>query len=130
MARTQDAVVSDFDEAPWQSMLEEAVDKRFGGQRQAFPPSAPGLFEAERDVPVFERFKAVVRKGKAVDVGCKGGENLRAGARRLAVGHPGLVPDRGRDTLAEASGGQCRFARAPEEPGERANGHESGITAR
>ena len=39
-ARAQDAVGADFDEPPWQHMLEEAVDECFDGQRQTVPPSA------------------------------------------------------------------------------------------
>jgi hypothetical protein len=79
------------------------VDQRVGGSPQAFPPRAAVLCEAERAVPVFARFQAGVRKGHAGEVGCKVGENLRAGDRRLAVGPPGLMPAWGRHTIAEAS---------------------------
>jgi hypothetical protein len=110
-------------------MLEEAVDERFSGQRQTFPPSAVPLLEAERDVPVFQRFEAVVGEGNPVEIGSEVGEGLGAGTGRLAVGHPGLVPDLGRHGIAEASGGQCHFELATEEPGERADGYEPGRRA-
>ena len=102
------------------------MDERFGGERQPFPPSAAALLEAERDMPVFTRFQAVVGQGNPVDVGGEVGEHLRAGARRLAVGHPILVPNLGWHGIAEAGGGQRRFELTPEEPGERADGHEPG----
>jgi hypothetical protein len=34
-------------------MLEEAVDERFGRERQPFPSRAVALFKAERDLPIF-----------------------------------------------------------------------------
>ena len=58
------------------------------GQRQAFPPGAAPLLDAERDVPVFERFQAVVGEGNPVNVRSEVGQDRRASARRLAVGHP------------------------------------------
>ena len=128
-ARAQDAVGADFDEPPWQHMLEEAVDECFGGQRQTVPPSAAALLEAERDMPVFKRFQAVGGEGNPVDRGSEGSEDLGAGTGRLAVGDPILVPDLGRHGSTETSGGQRRFARATEEPGERADGHKPGRRA-
>jgi hypothetical protein len=85
-------------------MLEETVDERFGRQREAFPPRPAALFEAEGDVPIFQRFEAVVRQGNAVDIRGEVGQHLHAGARRLTVGHPRLVPDLGWHGVAEASG--------------------------
>lgn len=105
------------------------MDERCGGPRQPFPPSAATFLAAEGDVPVFERFEAGVRQGNAGEVRRKGGEELGAGARRLAVGHPVRVPHLGRHESAEVSGGQCRLARAPEESGARADGHAPGIGA-
>ena len=128
-ARAQDAGVSDCDAPPGQHRLEEAVDARFGGARQPFPPGAGVLLDAERDRPIFQHFQAVGGEGKPGEVRSEGGEDRRAGARRLAVGHPVLVPDLGRHEIAEASGSQCRFARAPEERGECADGHEPGRRA-
>jgi hypothetical protein len=114
---------------PGQHMLEEAVDAGLGRERQTCPPGAAPLREAERDVPVCKRFQAVVGEGNPVNVRSEGGQDRRARTRRLAVGHPGLVPDLGRHGLAEARGRQGGLALAPEEPGARAHGYEPGLTA-
>ena len=123
-AWAEEAVVSDVDEPLWQPMLEEAVDKRSSGQRPALPPRTVALLEAEGDVPVFERFNPVVGDGNPGDGGGEGGEELGAGARRFAVGHPGLVPDLGRPMREQASGCQGLLARAPEDPGARSDRHQ------
>lgn len=128
-ARAQEAVGAAFAEPPWQSMLEKTVDERFGRECQAFPPGAAALREAERDVPVCKRFQAVVGEGNPGDIRSEVGEDLGAGPSRLAGGHPIFLPDLGRHGIAEASGGQCRFALATEEPGERADGYEPGRRA-
>ena len=105
------------------------MEEGLGRARQTFPPSATPLRVAERDVPVFTRVQAGGGEGNPVHVRSEGGQNRSASARRLAVGPPGVVPDLGRHGLGETSGGQRRLARAPEEPGARANRHEPGITA-
>jgi hypothetical protein len=128
-AWAQEAVGADFREPLREDMLEEAVDERFSRERQTMPPGAAALLDAERDVPIFERFQAVVGEGNPVDRGGEGCKDRGAGPCRLTGGHPILVPGLGRHRLAEASGGQRRFARAPEEPGARADRHEPGRTA-
>lgn len=110
-------------------MWEEAGEERVGGQCQTVPPSAGALLEAERDVPVCERFQAVGGEGNPGDGGGKGGEDLSAGARWCLVGSPVLVPDLRRDGRAEGGGGQCRLTRATEELGERSARNEPGIRA-
>jgi hypothetical protein len=129
-ARTQEAVGADCDEPPWQSMRKEAVEEGVGGERQPCPPSAGALCEAARDGPIVERFQAVVAQGNPGDGGGEGGKDLRAGTGRLAVGHPVLVPDLGWHGLAEASGGQRRFALPTEALRERTDRDEPSCRAR
>ena len=57
------------------------------------------------------------------------GQDRRASARWLAVGHPVVVPDLGRHGRAEASGAYGCAARTPQEPREGPHGHEPGSTA-
>jgi hypothetical protein len=129
-ARTEEAVGVPCDAPSWHSMLEEAVEQRFGGQRAALPPGAAALVAAERAGPVFERFQAVGGQGNPGEVGGAGGETLRASAGRLAVGHPGLLPDLGRHGSAKACGSQGRLDLAPEELRARTDGHEPASRAR
>ena len=99
------------------------------GSVHPFPPGASALLEAERDLPIFQRFQAVVGEGNPVDIGSEVSEDLGAGTGRFAVGDPILLPDLGRHGSTETSGGQRRFELATEEPGERADGHKPGRRA-
>jgi hypothetical protein len=92
-------------------------------------PASLRFGEAERDVPVFERFQEVVGQGNPVDGGGEVGENLRASAGRFAVDHPCLFPDVGRNGVAEAYGSQCRLELATEELREYTDGHAPGLRA-
>ena len=81
------------------------------------------------DVPVFTGFQAVGGESKPVHVRSDVGQDRRASARWLAVGHPVVVPDLGRHGRAEASGAYGCAARTPQEPREGPHGHEPGSTA-
>ena len=122
--RTQDTIGADCAEPLGQHVLQEAAQKRFCGSRPVLPPLAPALLDAEGDVPVFARVKAVGGDGNPVDGGGEGGEDLRAGASRCTVGHPALVPDPGRHGSEETGSGQRRRARAPEDLGARVDGSQ------
>ena len=128
-AWAQEAVGADCGEPLGEHRWEEAVEEGFGEQRQAFPPGAAPLREAESDVPVFQGFQAVGGEGNPVEIGSEGGEDLHAGARRLAVGPPVLVPDLGRHGSAEASSGQRRLELPTAKLGQGTDGHQPGRRA-
>ena len=105
------------------------MDERFGVERQTFPPRAAPLLDAERDVPVFKLFQTVVGEGNPIDVGSEVGEDLRAGASRLAVGHPVHVPELGGHERGEAGRSPGRLAWTTATGGARSDGHTPGRTA-
>ena len=105
------------------------MDAGLGRSRHTCRPGAVPLRDAAYDVPVFTGFQAVGGESKPVHVRSDVGQDRRASARWLAVGHPVVVPDLGRHGRAEASGAYGCAARTPQEPREGPHGHEPGSTA-
>ena len=128
-ARTQDTVVADFGEPLRQHVLQEAADELFNGQRPVCPCVARALLDAEGHLPICALCQAVIGDGDPVEVGGEVGEDFCAGAGRLTMGYPSLCPDLGRHVREETGGSQGRLELAPEELGERVDGHQPiGIT--
>jgi len=125
--RAEEAVVSDREKAFGPHLVEDAADELCGGKRQVFPSVAAALLEAARDVPVFERFHAVVGESHPADVGGEGGEDRMAGSGRFTVDHPCLLPELGRDVLDQTGVGQGLLERAAEAFGARADGNQPSL---
>jgi hypothetical protein len=119
--RAQAAIVADLDQALGPHVWEDAADERGGGKCPVCPHVAPAGLEPAGDLPVFQRFKAVVGEGHAADGRGEGSDDLGAGARRLTRRPPGLLPDVGGHLSEQAGYGQGVPQRATEEFGARAD---------
>ena len=115
-AWTQDAVGADCEESLGQHMLEAAANTRCGGQPPRSPRVARALLDAEGPVPVFELHQALVGPSNPTQGRGEGGENRCAGAGRLTMRHPALVPDLG---VARARGDRQWSARPCNVPRKR-----------
>jgi len=60
---SQQAVVTDFDEAFGQDVLKEAADKLFGGDGREFGPICGRVLVGECDLAIFEREDAAIADG-------------------------------------------------------------------
>jgi hypothetical protein len=127
--RAQEAIVSDRDKALGPHVLEAAADELFGGKCPVFPQVAPACREPAGDLPVFQRFTAVVGDGQAADVWGEVRADLGAGAGRLTMRPPGLWPDVGGHLSEQAGCGQGCPERATEEFGARADRDKPGMLA-
>ena len=58
-SRTEEAVISDFDESVWQHVLEKATDELFGLKRHPVPLALVILVEESR-VPVLKSLDAAI----------------------------------------------------------------------
>ena len=68
MMGTEQTVVTDFDEARRQHVLEEAADELLRRDRALLNLIGGGFFVGESEVAIFQLAQAVVAKGHAKDV--------------------------------------------------------------
>ena len=68
VAGTEQTVVTDFDEAWWEDVLQEAADELRGRHRAVLDLRSGRVFIGESDVTIFELAQAVVAEGDAKDV--------------------------------------------------------------
>ena len=90
---TEQTVVTDFDEAWGQDVLEEAANELFGGDGGVLNSIGGGLFKGESDEAIFQFAEAVVADSDAKDVRGEVLKGLLAGADGLGVDHPRLAPN-------------------------------------
>jgi len=94
VARIEQAVVADFDEAVGQDVLEEAVDELLGGEGGSLDLFGGGFLVLKSNVTVLVKLaEAAIAEGDAEDVGSEVLESRGAVADCLTVNHPILFPD-------------------------------------
>ena len=93
MSGAEQAVVTDFDEAWWEDVLEEATDELLSGESAVAELVSGGLLVSESDLAMMEVAEAVVTEGHAKDVRGEILESLGARADRFAMDHPVFAPD-------------------------------------
>ena len=94
---TEQTVITDFDEAWWEDVLEEAADELWRGDGARLELVGSRFLVIESDVAIFETDQAMIGDGHAKDVRSKVFESGEAAADRLGVDHPSLLPDAGRN---------------------------------
>ncbi|MEK6283806.1 MAG: hypothetical protein AABN95_25905 [Acidobacteriota bacterium] len=118
MSGAQQAVVTDFNEAWWEHVLEEAADELLGGDGATLELISGGVFVRESDLAIMEVAEAVVTEGHAKDVRGEILEGLGAGAYRFGVDHPVFAPDPGSDCGEQISLFQLIAELSAEDTGE------------
>jgi hypothetical protein len=68
MRGAEQTVVTDFDEARWEEVLEEATDELLGGHGGVLELVSGRLFVSESDLAIMKGAEAVVTEGHAKDV--------------------------------------------------------------
>ena len=68
MSGAEQAVVTDFDEAGWEHVLEEATDELLGGEGAALELVSRRLFVSESELALLQWTEAVVADSDAKDV--------------------------------------------------------------
>ena len=94
---TEQTVITDFDEARREDVLEEAADELLGGDGATLELVGSRFLVIESDVAIFETDQATIGDGHAKDVRSKVFESGEAAADRLGVDHPSWLPDAGRN---------------------------------
>ena len=90
---SEQAVVTDFDEAFGQDVLKEATDNLFGGNGRESGPICGRVLVGECDQAIFEREDAAIADGDAKDVRSEVFEGGGACAYRLRVNDPIFAPN-------------------------------------
>lgn len=90
---SKETEIAHLHKAPGQDMLEETVDKLFGGEGAELELSSIGRAVAKGDLVVFELDQATVADGDPEDVRSQVLEGGAAIADRFAVDDPLLFPD-------------------------------------
>src|SRR5262245_28409504 len=90
---SEQAVVSDFDEAFGQDVLKETADKLLGGDGRESGLISGRILVGKSDLAVLEGEDAAIADGHAKDVGSEVFEGGLAGAYGLRVNDPSLAPD-------------------------------------
>src|SRR3989449_7004106 len=93
---TEQAEITDFDEARREDVLEEAADELLGGNGATLELAGSRFFVIESDVAIFETDQAMIGDGHAKDVRSKVFESGEAAADRLGADHPSLLAGAGR----------------------------------
>src|SRR6266550_3053037 len=96
MGRTEQTVVTDFDEAWGKDVLQEAADELLGLDGAVLELVSGRLFVGEREVAILQLAQAVVGDSHAKDVRGEILEGLLTGAHGFGMDHPGFLPDPGR----------------------------------
>ena len=97
VARCKETIVAHLDEAFGQDMLQKPADEFFSRESAKPEMASVGGPVLKGDLPVFELDQTAVADGNAENIG---GQIFQGGtpiADRLAVYHPILLPNRGRD---------------------------------
>src|SRR5258705_13452118 len=116
---TEQAVVTDLDEARWEDVLQEAAGEILGGKGARLELISGRLFVRESDLAIMQLAQPVVAGGDAKDVRGEILESLCATADRFGVDHPVFAPDAGRDLSQEISHFQGVTELGAEDAGER-----------
>lgn len=126
LLRTEQAVVTNFDEAGRQDVLQETGDELFDGHGFDFPLLGFAVFVFESDHAVFELEQALVADGNLENIRRQILERVLAGAYWLEVNDPLLFPGFRRDGVEEFGRGLFQGVTkfSAEDFGERALGHE------
>jgi hypothetical protein len=88
MSRAEQAIVTDFDEAVGEHVLEEATNELFGSDGATLKLVSGGLLVSESDLAMMEVAEAIVTEGDAKDVRGEILEGLQAGADRFGMHDP------------------------------------------
>ena|SRR5450432_392254 len=110
MGGAKQTVVTDFNEAWREDVLQEAADELFRRQRASLNLISGRLLVGESDLAIFECAQPVVAEGDAKDVRGEVFASLLAGADRQTVNHPVFFPDARLDLSKQAG----LFQRVPE----------------
>lgn len=119
IARTEEAVIPDFDEALGQDMLEKATNKLLGMNSTAFAPTSIPIFVGECNLVVFQFENAVIADGYSKDIGKQIAQSCFAITNGKTICYPTLGPSLLRDEVVEVGLLQCIAKLAPKEDGER-----------
>ena len=87
-ARGEKSIVTDFDKAFWEHVLQKATNKLKGRNRLVFPVIGLAVFIAEGYRAVFEFFDSIVGNGHPIDIRGQIFQCTMAIANRFAVNHP------------------------------------------
>ncbi len=120
----EQAVVTDFDEAWRQDVLQETMDELLGGDGAVLELVSGGLLVGESDLAIFQLTQAVVADSDAEDIRSEILESLFAGTDGLGMDHPWFAPDAGRDLSKEFGLFESVTELGAEDQGERFDGHE------
>src|SRR5215813_3938534 len=90
---SEQAVVTDFDEALGQDVLKEAADKLLGGNGRESGLSSGRILVGKSDLAILEGEDAAIADGAAKDVRSEVFEGGLAGAYRRRVNDPIFAPD-------------------------------------
>src|SRR5215475_2415421 len=90
---SEQAVVTDFDEAFGQDVLKEAADKLLGGNGRESGPISGRILVGKSDLAILEGEDAAIADGDAKDVRSEVFEGGGACAYRLRVNDPIFAPD-------------------------------------
>ena len=101
LARGEKSIVTDFDKAFGEHVLQKAANKLKGWNRLVFPVIGLAVFIAEGYRSVFEFLDSIVGNGHPVDIRGQIFQCTMAIANRFAVNHPIGFPDMLRHVFIE-----------------------------
>jgi hypothetical protein len=93
VARAEQTVISDFDEAVWEHVLQKPPNELFGGYRTGLALIRGRFLVLKSDFAILQLKDAAVADGHAKDVRGQVSEGRLAPADRLTVHDPVLLPD-------------------------------------
>lgn len=130
VAGTEQTVVTNFAEAWWEHVLQEAADELLGVEGAVLKLVSGRLLVGESNLTICQLAQSVVAEGDAKDVR---GEILKgglAGTDGLAINHPALFPDTPVDGGEEAELFEGVTRLGAEDEGERLLGHQRPASVR